>query len=385
MKTFSYVNPTRILFGKGQIAAIGKQIPESARVLVTHGGGSIKANGVHDQVMAALKGRAVAEFGGIERNPSYETMMRVAEAARAHAADFILAVGGGSVIDGSKFLAAALKYDGAEPWDLVTGKARIKGAVSLGVVLTLPATGSESNCGAVITHKGLGAKLPFGHPSVFPVFAVLDPEATRTLPARQVANGVADAFVHVVEQYLTVSAQGMVQDAYAEALLRTLVAVGPVTLADPDDMEARANLMWAANQALNGLISVGVPQDWATHMIGHELTALYGVDHARSLTIVLPAMLRVRRQAKRAKLLQYAANVWHLCDGAEDARIDAAIERTEAFFRSLGLPVRLSDARLGAEAVTAVCANLVAHGMTALGEDQTVTPDVAKQVLTAAL
>ncbi|MBN2752009.1 MAG: iron-containing alcohol dehydrogenase [Rhodospirillaceae bacterium] len=385
MKSFSYINPTRILFGKGQIAAISKHIPESARVLVTYGGGSIKANGVYDQVMAALTGRSVMEFGGIEPNPRYETMMRAADVARAGKADFILAVGGGSVIDGSKFLAVALPYDGPDPWDLVTGKAKIRGAMSLGAVLTLPATGSESNCGAVITHQGLGAKVPFGHPSVYPVFAVLDPEATRSLPSRQVANGVADAFVHVMEQYLTVPAAGMVQDAYAEALLKTLIAVGPKTLADPDDMDARANLMWAANQALNGLISVGVPQDWSTHMIGHELTALYGLDHARSLTIVLPAMMRVRQEAKRAKLLQYAEHVWGVRGGAEDTRIGAAIERTEAFFRSLCLPVRLSDVHLKADVVAAVEANLIAHGMTALGEDKAVTPDVAKQVLTAAL
>lgn len=381
MKSFSYANPTRILFGAGQIAAIAKQIPEAARVLVTYGGGSIKANGVYDQVMAALKGRQIAEFGGIEPNPSYETMMKAAEVARAAGSDFILAVGGGSVVDGSKFLAAALKYEGAEPWDLVTGKAKIKGAVPLGAVLTLPATGSESNSAAVITHKGLGAKLPIMHPSMFPVFAVLDPETTRTLPPRQIANGVADAFIHVIEQYLTQPADGMVQDAYAEALLRTLVAVGPKTLADPDDMNARANLMWAANQALNGLISVGVPQDWATHMIGHELTALYGTDHARSLTIVLPSLMRVRKAAKRAKLLQYAERVWDIREGADDERIAAAIAKTEAFFTALGMPVRLSQAGIPADAAEKVRDNLIAHGMTELGEDKGVTPDVATKIL----
>ncbi len=384
MNSFTYANPTRILFGPGQIAAIAKQIPESAKVLVTYGGGSIKANGVYDQVMAALGGRAVTEFGGIEPNPSYETMMKAAAVARESGSDFILAVGGGSVADGSKFLAAALVHDGPEPWDLVTGKAKIKGAMPLGVVLTLPATGSESNCAAVITHKAKGAKLAFAHPAVYPAFAVLDPETTRTLPPRQVANGVADAFVHVIEQYLTRPAGGMVQDAYAEALLRTLVAVGPKTLAEPDDMDARANLMWAANQALNGLISVGVPGDWSTHMIGHELTALYGTDHARSLTIVLPALMRVRRAAKRDKLLQYAAEVWDLKDGPADARIESAILKTEAFFRSLGMPVRLADDRIAKDAADKVAANLEAHGLTALGEDKGVTPEVARQILVAA-
>ncbi len=381
MKSFSYANPTRILFGVGQIAAIAKQIPESARVLMTYGGGSIKANGVYDQVIAALGSRDVVEFGGIEPNPSYETMMQAAAVARAHQSDFILAVGGGSVVDGSKFLAVALKHDGPEPWDLITGKAKVKGAVPLGAILTLPATGSESNSGAVITNKTLGAKMALMHPAMYPVFAVLDPETTRTLPPRQVANGVADAFVHVIEQYLTQPADGMVQDAYAEALLRTLIAVGPKTIAEPDDMNARANLMWAANQALNGLISVGVPQDWATHMIGHELTALYGVDHARSLTMVLPALLRVRRATKRAKLLQYAERVWEIREGSDDARIEAAIARTEAFFTELGLPIRLSQAEIAEGAAEKVCANLVAHGMTALGEDKGITPEVAARIL----
>lgn len=384
MQKFTYANPTRILFGAGQIAAIAGEIPAAARVLVTYGGGSIKANGVYDQVTAALAGRAVAEFGGIEPNPTCETMMKAAEVARAEGSDFILAVGGGSVADGSKFLAAALESDAADPWDLVTGKAKITGAVPLGVVLTLPATGSESNCAAVITHKGRGAKLAFVHPAVFPAFAVLDPETTRSLPPRQVANGVADAFVHVIEQYLTRPAGGMVQDAYAEALLRTLIAVGPKTLADPADADARANLMWAANQALNGLIAVGVPQDWSTHMIGHELTALYGIDHARSLTIVLPSLMRVRLAAKRDKLAQYAAEVWGLRDGPADARIESAILKTEAFFRALGMPVRLADGRIGKDAADKVAANLEAHGLTALGEDEGVTPEIARKVLIAA-
>jgi len=175
-----------------------------------------------------------------------------------------------------------------------------------------------------------------------------------------------------------------VQDAYAEGLLRTLIAVGPKTLADPDDMDARANLMWAANQALNGLISVGVPQDWATHMIGHELTALYGIDHARSLTIVLPSLMRVRRAAKRAKLLQFADRVWEIRTGSEDERIDAAIAATEAFFTDLGMPVRLAQAEIAADAADRVCANLVAHGMTKLGEDEGVTPEVAAEILAGA-
>ena len=385
MQTFTYANPTRILFGKGRIAALGKQIPAGAKVMVTYGGGSIKANGVLAQVRSALKGHTLVEFGGIEPNPAYETMMEAAAKARSAGIDFLVAAGGGSVIDGTKFLAAALKYDGPDPWEIVTGKAKIAGAVPLGVVLTLPATGSESNCGAVVTRKSIAAKLAFGHPALYPKFAILDPAATLSLPKRQVANGIADAFVHVIEQYLTTPVDAMVQDAYAEALLRVLIEVGPKTLADPENYDHRANLVWAANQALNGLIAVGVPQDWSTHMIGHEITALYGLDHGRSLTVVLPAMMRVREAAKRAKLLQYAERVWHVTEGSEEVRIASAVSLTETFFRSLDMPVRFSEAGIGPEVVDKVKAALTAHGMTAIGEDGGVTPEVAEKVLKAAL
>ncbi|NQD93010.1 iron-containing alcohol dehydrogenase, partial [Pseudomonas sp. CrR25] len=310
MRNFSFHNPTKIHFGEGQIAKLAKEIPAGNRVLVTHGGGSILQNGVWDQVEEVLAGFAVSRFSGIEANPQFDTLMRALEQARRDACTFILAIGGGSVIDGSKFVAAALAYTG-DPLDLLTG-ARIQAAVPLGCVLTLAATGSESNPHGVVTHVQRQEKLPFSSPLLYPRFAILDPRTTFSLPPRQIGNGVVDAFVHTVEQYLTYPADAPLQDRYAEGLLQTLIEEGPKALADPQDYNVRANLMWCATQALNGLIGCGVPQDWATHMIGHELTALYHIDHAQTLAVILPALLAERRQAKRAKLLQYAGRVWQI-------------------------------------------------------------------------
>jgi NADP-dependent alcohol dehydrogenase len=299
--------------------------------------------------------------------------------------DFLLAVGGGSVIDGSKFVAAAACFDG-EPWDILLQHGRnVTRALPFGTVLTLPATGSEMNSGSVITRKATHTKLAFMSGHVFPQFSVLDPTKTYTLPTKQIANGIADAFVHTVEQYLTYPVQALAQDRFAEGLLQTLIEIAPKALAEPEDYDTRANLMWTATLALNGLIGAGVPQDWATHMIGHELTALYDIDHARTLAIVLPSLLNVKRKTKRAKLLQYAERVWHITSGTDDERIDAAIERTRAFFESLGIKTRLSGYALGQEAVDAVVAQLEAHGMTALGEHQDISPEVSRAILQAAL
>ncbi len=275
MQNFTFHNPTKILFGEGQIAQIGAEIPAQARVLITYGGGSIKKNGTLGDVRTALAGRKVFEFGGIEPNPTYETLMQAVALARTEAIDFLLAVGGGSVIDGTKFISAAIPFAG-DPWDILSKRARIETAVPFGSVLTLPATGSEMNSGAVITRKASVDKLAFMNPLLYPQFSVLDPVKTYSLPPRQVANGIVDAFVHVIEQYLTYPAGGAVQDRFAEGLLLTLIEEGPKALASPENYEVRANIMWCATLALNGLISTGVPQDWTTHMIGHELTVLHG-------------------------------------------------------------------------------------------------------------
>ncbi|MFS2215736.1 iron-containing alcohol dehydrogenase [Telluria sp. Tellsp104] len=384
MHNFDFHNPTRILFGDGQIERIGKLVPSEARVLVLYGGGSIRANGTFDAVMAALAGRTVFEFGGIEPNPTVETLSEAIALVRRERVDFLLAVGGGSVIDGTKFVAAGALLD-ADPWTILEQHAKnVRAALPIGVVLTLPATGSEMNAAAVITRKRTQEKFAFVSRTVYPQFAVLDPTRTYTLPARQVGNGVVDAFVHVMEQYMTVPAQAKVQDRFAEGLLLTLVEDGPWALAAPEDYDVRANLMWTATLALNGLIGTGVPQDWSTHTIGHELTALYGLDHAQTLAIVLPSMLRVRRAAKREKLLQYAARVWGLHTGDEDARIEAAIARTEDFFRAMGVGTKLSDYGLGRDAIPAVIAALEAHGMTRMGETGEVTLDVARAALEGA-
>jgi NADP-dependent alcohol dehydrogenase len=378
---FDFHNPTRILFGEGQIERLSRLVPAGARVLVLYGGGSIRANGTYDAVMSALNGHTVFEFGGIEPNPSYETLVGAIALVKREKIGFLLAVGGGSVIDGTKFVAAGALLD-ADPWTILEQHAKnVREALPFGAVLTLPATGSEMNSASVITKKATQEKFAFMSRLVFPQFAILDPTRTYTLPARQVGNGIVDAFVHVMEQYMTVPSDAKVQDRFAEGLLQTLVEEGPRALAEPENYAVRSNLMWTATLALNGLIGAGVPQDWATHIIGHELTALYGLDHAQTLAIILPGMLRERREAKRAKLLQFAARVWDLRDGDEDARIEAAIARTEDFFRAVGVPTRLSDYGLGPDAVPAVLTALEAHGMTRLGETGEVTLDVSRRVL----
>jgi NADP-dependent alcohol dehydrogenase len=384
MQNFTFHNPTRIIFGEGQIAALDAEVPRNARVLITSGGGSIKQNGVLAQVQAALGERASFVFSGIEPNPTYETLMEACAFARENNVDFLLAVGGGSVIDGTKFIAAALKFDG-EPWDILSKQTPVHDAMPFGSVLTLPATGSEMNNGSVVSHRAKGDKLFFTSDATYPVFSVLDPTTTYSLPPKQIANGVVDAFVHVVEQYLTHPVDAMVQDRFAEGLLLTLAEVGPKALAEPRNYQVRANLMWTATLALNGLIGAGVPQDWATHMLGHELTALHGLDHAQTLAIVLPAMLTMRREQKRGKLLQYAERVWNITEGSEDERITAAIMATREFFERMTVRTRLRDYQIGAGSIDTLVAKLEAHGMTALGEHGDVTPEVSRRVYELAI
>lgn len=385
MENFVFWNPTKILFGKGQIAAIRNEIPAGTRVLMTYGGGSIRANGVYDQVMAALKHCHVLEFGGIQPNPEYETLMKAVRLARAERAEFLLAVGGGSVLDGTKFIAAAIPFEG-EPWDILQKHAEVKSALPLASVLTLPATGSEANPYAVISRAETGEKLAFSSPHVYPRFSVLDPETTFTLPPRQVANGIVDAYVHVLEQYLTYPAKAELNDRFAESILQTLIEVGPKTLAHPADYDARATFVWTTTMALNGLIGCGVPQDWATHMIGHELTALYGIDHARTLAVVAPHLYRVMRRDKAAKLLQYGERVWGIRLGSEEERIEAAIRRTEEFFESLGVPTRLARYEgVKPETPRLVAERLERRGMAKLGERGAVAPPVVEEILRRSL
>lgn len=380
MDNFTYYNPTRIHFGRGQIAKVGDELPANARVLLLAGGGSIKQNGVYAQVRSALGARTVFEFFGVEANPDFDTLMRAVELSRRERIDWILAVGGGSVLDGAKFVAAAIPFTG-DPWDILARNGEVKAALPVGAVLTLPATGSESNTAAVISRRALKEKLAFLSPLVFPRFSVLDPETTFSLPARQVANGIGDAFCHVIEQYLTYPAGAALQDRFAESILRVLIEEGPKTLANPTDYSARANLVWAATWALNTAIGVGVPQDWASHMIGHELTALHGIDHARTLAVVLPSLMQVQRAVKREKLLQYADRVWNLREGTEDARIDAAIAATRRFYESLGIATHLADYGVAAGTAAEVARRLEAKGMAKLGERGDITPAVVERIL----
>lgn len=384
MDNFTFHNPTRIHFGRGQIKQLATEIPDSARVLLLAGGGSIKANGVLAQVQAALGRRTVHEFWGVEANPDYDTLMKALERVRREKLEWIVPVGGGSVLDGAKFVAAAAAYSG-DPWQILLDQgASVKSALPLAAVLTLPATGSEANGASVISRRARQEKLHFISPHVYPRCSVLDPETTYSLPAAQVANGLGDAFCHVLEQYLTYPADAPIQDRFAEGVLRTLVEVAPKTLADPRDYAARANFVWSATCALNGWIGVGVPQDWSTHMIGHELTALHGIDHARTLAIVLPNLLHAQRATKRAKLLQYADRVWDLRDGTEDARIDGAIARTRAFYEGIGIKTRLSDYHVPATTAAEVAQRLARRGLKAIGEHGDLTPDRVEAILRAA-
>ncbi|WBE25784.1 iron-containing alcohol dehydrogenase [Denitrificimonas caeni] len=385
MLNFDFYNPTHISFGKGCIAKLDGFVPAEAQVMVLYGGQSAQRTGTLDEVQAALGERKVYLFGGVEANPTYEKLMEAVQIAREQNIDFLLAVGGGSVIDGAKFVAAAVPYPD-DPWNiLLNGGRDIKQALPIGTVLTLAATGSEMNNGSVITRKSLQAKLPFHNDLVFPKFSMLDPSKSFTLPERQVANGVVDAFVHVMEQYLTYPVNAPVQDRFSEGLLQTLIEQGPLALSQPDDYEVRANLMWVATLALNGLIGSGVPQDWSTHLIGHEFTALYGLDHAQTLAIILPSMLQERRVAKREKLLQYAERVWNLRDGDAEQRIDAAIARTREFFETLGVKTRLNDYGLAQDAVEAALQQLEQHGMLQLGEHKDIDLAISRRVLEASL
>ncbi len=383
MQNFTYYNPVKIVFGKGTIAKLADLIPTDQKVMVIYGGGSIKRNGVYDQVMAALEDHEVTEFGGIEPNPLYETCMEAAEKAKAEAVDFLLAVGGGSVLDATKFIAAAVKYEGEDPWDIPVKDVPVEGALPLGTVITLPATGSEMNNIAVISRESTQEKFGFNSEYFYPQFSIMDPETTYSLPERQVANGIVDTFIHTTEQYLTYDVNAPLQDRQAEAILLTLLEEAPKVKADPKDYDVRANLMWCAAQALNGLIGCGVPGDFATHMIGHEITAFHGLDHAQTLAVVLPSLLRHQKEPKRAKLLQYARRVWGIDEADEDKAIEMAVQKTDAFFREVGVPTRLSDYGLTPADCQPIVERFEARG-TELGERKNIRAQEVEEILAMA-
>jgi NADP-dependent alcohol dehydrogenase len=390
MLNFNFYNPTRIIFGKDELQQLDALVPKEAKILITYGGGSAKRTGLLDKVKVELakSKREVLEFGGIGANPELSVLMGAIEIVRKEKIDFLLAVGGGSVMDGTKFIAVASFADSfvGKERDLLNygfTPVPVESAVPFGTVLTLPATGSEMNSGAVITDGE--DKLPVFSSFAFPQFSILDPVLTYTLPATQVANGVVDAFIHTVEQYVTSPAEGRFQDRTAEGILQTLIEIGQKTVEEPEDYDARANLVWCATMALNTLIGAGVPQDWSTHMIGHEITALLGIDHAKTLAVIQPAVWKVRKENKKGKLLQYAERVWGIVDGDEDERIDRAILKTEEFFHSLGIKTRLSDYNIGEEGINKILQSLEKHERTALSETGDVTLDISKQILRTAL
>lgn len=385
MNNFSFVNPVKIIFGKDTIKDLTQEIPADSKVLIIYGGGSIKSNGVYDQVTKALASFEWFEYSGIEANPHYETCMEVVSYIKEKKVDYLLAVGGGSVVDATKFIAAAACFEGNDPWDILSKHAKIKAAIPFGVVLTLSATGSEMNAGAVITKVATQDKLAFGSPHVYPKFSILDPEVTYSLPPRQVSNGIADAFVHVIEQYLTYPVRAMIQDKFAEAILATLIVEGPKALETPNNYDVRANLMWASTWALNGWIGCGVPEDWATHQIGHELTALYGLDHAQTLAIVLPGVMTILKEQKAEKILQLGQEVFGIYNNlSREERIENTIKAVENFFEEIHIKTHLSDYGLNKDSIDNVCSKLQGRGWT-LGEKSNITPDVVRDILTCRL
>lgn len=385
MLNFEFYNPTKIIFGEGTVKKLPSLVPKNARVLILYGGASAMKNGTIAEVEQALSGYELMRFGGIEPNPRFETLIQAVDIVKKNKIDFLLAVGGGSVIDGTKFVAMASMYHD-DPWDIVaTGGRCAQTALPIGTLLTLPATGSEMNARGVITRAATQDKLSFRSSLVFPVFSILDPTKTYTLPERQLANGLADSFVHVFEQYMTYPVDAKIPDYFAEGVLKTLIEIAPDVLNKPDDYKARANFMWAATIALNDILATGVPGDWASHRIGHELTALYGIDHARTLAIVLPSLLEIKKKDKWSKLLQYGERVWQITTGSEEERVDLAISKTRQYFESLGLDTHMRDYQLTEKDIEPVIANLIKHNLVKLGEHGDVTPDVSRQILQHAL
>lgn len=388
MLNFNFYNPTEIVFGKGQMKQLDKLVPKDARILITYGGGSVKKFGTLDKVTDELKKskREIFEFGGIEPNPKFETLMKAVKLVREEKIDFILAVGGGSVMDGTKFIGIASckdEYIGKEEELLTQGMISVERTIPFGTVVTLPATGSEMNNGGVISNGE--NKLAIFSKKSFPVFSILDPELTYTLPKTQVANGVVDTFVHTVEQYITYPVDAKFQDRTAEGILQTLIEIGEETIENPTNYDARANLVWSATMGLNGLIGAGVPQDWSIHMVGHEVTAIFGIDHAKTLAAVLPATWKVRKTEKFEKLLQYAERVWDLREGSDEEKVDSAIKKTEEFFHNLGITTKLSDYGLGEADIDRIIDSLKSHGMVKLSERGDQTLEITREIIEKAL
>ena len=382
MNTFEFKNPTKIIFGKNTIEKLENEIPKDAKVLLLYGGGSIKKNGIYDQVKTALAKLEVIEFGGIPANPEYSVLMDALKIIKDENITYLLAVGGGSVIDGTKFLSSAALFKGDTPWDILANNIRTEKGMPFGTVLTLPATGSEMNSGAVITRKETKEKRTMGGPGLFPQFSILDPQVIASIPKRQLANGLTDAFTHVLEQYMTYPVGALLQDRFAESILQTIIEVAPKVLEDPTDYKAASNFMWSCTMALNGLIQKGVPNDWAIHAIGHELTALFGIDHARTLAVIAPSHYKFNFESKKEKLAQYAERVWNITEGSADDKAYAAIEKTVTFFHDLGIDTKLSDYTKDFEGTAEeIAKRFTDRGWLGLGEHQSISPDKVEKIV----
>jgi len=382
MLNFEFKNPTKILFGKGQIERIATEIPQDAKVLMLYGGGSIKKNGIYEQVKNALSSFEVIEFGGIPANPEYEVLLQALKIIKEQNITYMLAVGGGSVIDGTKFLSSAALYTGDTPWDILAQKIVTSKGLPFGTVLTLPATGSEMNSGAVITRAETQEKYAMGGPGLFPQFSVLDPQVVKSIPQRQLANGITDSFSHVLEQYMTYPIQALLQDRFAESIMQTLIEVGPKVIQNPADYEAASNFMWCCTMALNGLIQKGVPTDWAVHAMGHELTALFGIDHARTLAIIHPSHYRYNFESKKEKLAQYGQRVWGITDGTLEEIAAAAIVKTEEFFHSMDIQTKLSEYTADYTGTAEkIAARFTERGWNGIGEHKTLAPSDVKEIV----
>ena len=381
MENFVFCNPVKIVFGKGTIARLNELIEPKAKILLTYGGGSIKKNGVYKQVRAALKKRRVVEFSGIEPNPIYETLVKAIKLGRKEKVNFVLAVGGGSVLDGSKFIAAGISYKGKDLWKIVQSEGQaIKTALPLGTVLTLPATGSEMNTFGVISRASSTDKLAFGSPHCYPKFSILDPQTTYSLDKKQLRNGIVDTFVHVAEQYATVDLNTALQDKYAESIFQTLVEIAPAVMSGRKNYDARANFMWTATQALCGLLSCGIKGDWGTHGIGHQLTAFFGLAHAETLAIVLPALWKYEMKNKAAKLAKLAENVWDVKKGSTKQKAAAAIKYTVKFFHSVGMPTSLKDYGITQKDIEKVVRRFAERGWV-LGENRDIDSRAVGKIL----
>ena len=382
MNNFEFKNPTKIIFGKDKIANLAKEIPANAKILMLYGGGSIKSNGIYDQAKNALSAFEVVEFGGIPANPEYAVLLEALQIIKTQKITFLLAIGGGSVIDGTKFLSAAAVYEGETPWEILTGGKPILKGMPFGAVLTLPATGSEMNSGFVLTRKETKEKLASGGPALYPQFSILDPQVVSSIPQKQIANGLADAFTHVLEQYMTYPSDSLLQDRFAESILQTLVEVAPAILKNASDYNAASNFMWSCTMALNGLIGQGVPQDWAVHMMGHELTALFGIDHARTLAIIAPSHYRYNIETKKEKLAQYAERVWGVTEGTTEEKAKAGINKTEDFFHSLGIKTKLSEYTSDYSGTAEIVSKrFTDRGWLGLGEHRKLAPADAAKII----